>query len=255
MQWMVLLINCSLLFLLGSLRCSENMSNLCRRFEFSIPKDLLLENVVSAEAWIYKNNNIIRAYQVREDNLQNTMSVDELNHIGIEKIGSFWSKYAVFRDSIYKNKKSENILTIEVVDDRNDIKIPFLVLVSEVSKAKNRQKRSSTCAGNSPSCCKETFHLSFKEIGWDDWILHPEGYDANFCRGSCLNDLSTLRFHHSEVLLRFIQDNKDTAEEKGISMCCTPSVMSPLMIVYRTDENIIYQKSIENMQVEACNCA
>ncbi len=65
-----------------------------------------------------------------------------------------------------------------------------------------RMKRSVDCNGNSSACCRESFHVNFttigKEledlkvshlhlfcllIGWDNWILQPIGYYANYCKG------------------------------------------------------------------------
>lgn len=50
----------------------------------------------------------------------------------------------------------------------------------------NRKKRSVDCdaAGNSSSCCRESFYVNFTTIGWDNWILQPPGYHASFCKGN-----------------------------------------------------------------------
>lgn len=34
-------------------------------------------------------------------------------------------------------------------------------------------------------CCRDELYINFEDIGWNDWILHPNGYHAYFCRGSC----------------------------------------------------------------------
>lgn len=48
-----------------------------------------------------------------------------------------------------------------------------------------RSKRSVDCdaGGNSSSCCRESFYVNFTHIGWDNWIIQPAGYYANFCKG------------------------------------------------------------------------
>ena len=53
--------------------------------------------------------------------------------------------------------------------------------------AKSRKKRSTSpiCSSSITECCRESLYISFKDLGWDDWILAPEGFHAFYCRGSC----------------------------------------------------------------------
>lgn len=70
----------------------------------------------------------------------------------------------------------------------NDLK-PFLVIYTHTQQRRTlshrRQKRSANCEPGLNECCRENFYISFAEIGWDDWIIKPEGYNAYFCKGSC----------------------------------------------------------------------
>lgn len=66
----------------------------------------------------------------------------------------------------------------------NDYK-PFIVVNTHPSRKIKRQRRSINCSPGVTECCREKLYISFEEIGWNDWILHPPGYDAYFCRGSC----------------------------------------------------------------------
>lgn len=67
---------------------------------------------------------------------------------------------------------------------------PFLVIYTHSQQRKSwthrRQKRSATCRPGVNECCKESLYISFADIGWSDWIVKPERYDAYFCRGSCM---------------------------------------------------------------------
>lgn len=62
---------------------------------------------------------------------------------------------------------------------------PFLVIHTAPLPQRNRPKRNSNCLPNMKECCRDDLYISFEEIGWSDWILHPNGYRAYFCRGSC----------------------------------------------------------------------
>lgn len=62
---------------------------------------------------------------------------------------------------------------------------PFIVVNTTSSQTIKRQRRSINCSPGISECCRDKLYISFAEIGWNDWILHPAGYDAYFCRGSC----------------------------------------------------------------------
>lgn len=62
---------------------------------------------------------------------------------------------------------------------------PFLVIHTSPLPQKNRPKRNSNCLPEMKECCRDELYINFEDIGWSDWILHPNGYHAYFCRGSC----------------------------------------------------------------------
>lgn len=62
---------------------------------------------------------------------------------------------------------------------------PFLVIHTEPLPQRNRPKRHSNCLPEMTECCRDELYINFRDIGWSDWILHPSGYHAYFCRGSC----------------------------------------------------------------------
>lgn len=62
---------------------------------------------------------------------------------------------------------------------------PFLVMHTSPLPQKNRPKRNSNCLPEMKECCRDELYINFDDIGWSDWILHPSGYHAYFCRGSC----------------------------------------------------------------------
>lgn len=44
-------------------------------------------------------------------------------------------------------------------------------------------------------CIKKTLTVDFAEIGWDEWIISPKSFEANYCSGGCpfpLNKVSNL---------------------------------------------------------------
>lgn len=53
---------------------------------------------------------------------------------------------------------------------------PFLVIHTDQNTVKRVRRRAIDCsedAGN--ECCKQKFYVSFKALGWDDWVIAPQG--------------------------------------------------------------------------------
>ncbi len=60
-------------------------------------------------------------------------------------------------------------------------------LCSRMGKARRRTRRSTRndCEADQKQCCRDTLRVNFAEIGWDDWVMQPEWYDAHYCKGTC----------------------------------------------------------------------
>ena len=41
-----------------------------------------------------------------------------------------------------------------------------------------------------PTCQRSDFFIHFSDLGWNNWILSPSGYEAGRCTGHCRAPLS-----------------------------------------------------------------
>lgn len=66
---------------------------------------------------------------------------------------------------------------------------PYLVInthsQNRMVQQRRRHVRQTNCTPGLNECCRESLYVSFEEIGWNDWIIRPAGYNAYFCKGSC----------------------------------------------------------------------
>lgn len=65
---------------------------------------------------------------------------------------------------------------------------PFLMIYTHTQnriEKGHRRKRSANCEPGTNDCCRESLYINFADIGWNDWIILPSGYNAYFCKGSC----------------------------------------------------------------------
>ena len=140
--------------------------------------------------------------------------------------------------------------TSQLISSRGRLR-PFLVIEFEKSRKLNRKKRNAPidCEGPRPTaCCRQSFYVNFTKIGWD-WIILPEGFHANFCEGSCESPISLL-YGYSLILQEMNRKNLTP-----IPMCCTPSKMSALSILYFDYHEHIIKTDVSDMRVDECGCS
>ncbi|RWS00699.1 Inhibin beta B chain-like protein, partial [Dinothrombium tinctorium] len=129
---------------------------------------------------------------------------------------------------------------------------PFLVIKTK-SKVKQKFKRQTTTCDNKKECCKQELYISFNEIGWDDWIIAPDGFYANYCSGNCSNLLARpdkLPNIHSMAL----DDYRKNKTLTSFTSCCAPTQYSAISIIYYDSPQNVIKKNFSNMVVEKCGC-
>ena len=131
---------------------------------------------------------------------------------------------------------------------------PFLVIDTEPIQTHRVRRRALDCTAlNSQHCCRQQLRISFKELGWDKWILAPSGYDANYCTGECSVFNRTpdqMAHYHSFILEEF---RKVTPLEDMIP-CCAPSKWSSTSLIYFDEDLNIIKRDLPKMVVEECGC-
>ncbi|XP_053323286.1 inhibin beta A chain [Spea bombifrons] len=144
-------------------------------------------------------------------------------------------------------------------EEREQSHRPFLMIVARQTDEHphRRRKRGLECDGKVSNCCKKQFFVSFKDIGWSDWIIAPSGYHANYCEGDCPSHIagtsgSSLSFH-STVINQYRM--RGHSPFNSIKSCCVPSKLRAMSMLYYDDGQNIIKKDIQNMIVEECGCS
>ncbi|XP_068127381.1 growth/differentiation factor 3-like [Hyperolius riggenbachi] len=118
----------------------------------------------------------------------------------------------------------------------------------------SRNKRSSTKHHFAASniCKKRRLYIEFREIGWENWVIAPRGYMANYCHGECPYPLVELLNGSNHAILQTLVHSIEP-EETPLP-CCAPTKMSPLsMLFYDNDDNVVL-RHYESMAVDECGC-
>ncbi|XP_030909146.2 inhibin beta C chain [Melopsittacus undulatus] len=131
---------------------------------------------------------------------------------------------------------------------------PFVAAQARARTPHRLQRRSIDCSRDSKMCCRQEFFVDFKEIGWEDWIIQPEGYHMNYCTGLCPLHMAGIpglaASFHTAVLNLIKANNADAA----VDSCCVPTQRRPLSLLYYDRDSNIVKTDIPDMIVDACGC-
>lgn len=130
---------------------------------------------------------------------------------------------------------------------------PFLVLRAAPPTARRVRRRALDCGPDARNqCCKQRFYVSFRALGWDDWIIAPHGYFANYCRGDCGTNRTpdTFLTYYSHVL----DEYRRLDRLAGLRPCCAPLKFSSMSLIYFGPDSNIIKRDLPKMVVDECGC-
>ncbi|XP_063035293.1 inhibin beta C chain-like [Melospiza melodia melodia] len=131
---------------------------------------------------------------------------------------------------------------------------PFVVAKARSRAAHRVRRRGVDCGAEPRMCCRREFFVDFKEIGWEDWIIQPEGYHMNYCSGLCPLHMAGVpglaASFHTAVLNRV----KAASAAAAVDSCCVPTRRRPLSLLYYDRDGNIVKTDIPDMIVDACGC-
>ena len=89
-------------------------------------------------------------------------------------------------------------------------------------------------------------------MGWNDWIVAPPGYNAQFCHGDCPFPLAD---HLNATNHAIVQTMVNSVDPSAVPRsCCVPTELSPISMLYLDEYEKVVLKNYENMVVEGCGC-
>ncbi|XP_047424214.1 bone morphogenetic protein 6 isoform X3 [Mugil cephalus] len=102
------------------------------------------------------------------------------------------------------------------------------------------------------ACRRHELYVSFRELGWQDWIIAPEGYPANYCDGECSFPLNA---HMNATNHAIVQTLVHLMNPENVPKpCCAPTKLHAISVLYFDDNSNVILKKYKNMVVRACGC-
>lgn len=131
-------------------------------------------------------------------------------------------------------------------------KMPFLVATTR-AKGSERARRSavpwspaalsllqrpSTDLAAHTNCRRASLNISFEELGWDKWIVHPSSFVFHYCHGSCA-------------------EGHGLSHRLGVQLCCAalPGTMRSLRVRTTSDGGYSFKyETVPNILAQDCTC-
>uniref|UniRef100_A0A8C3QF89 TGF-beta family profile domain-containing protein n=1 Tax=Cyanoderma ruficeps TaxID=181631 RepID=A0A8C3QF89_9PASS len=245
-------------------------SSLGLQFQFSQAQDQDIR-ILQAQLWLYlrvsRANLTLRIFLAGEAGAAAGGNRTLLGERRLSAAGSGWRSFPLLPapQSFLGGQSRTLRLELESRGDGRDVTAlinaswshqPFLVAKVKVKEPEHHvAKRSLRCSQNSNLCCRRDYYVDFRDIGWNDWIIKPEGYQINYCVGQCpLHVAGSPGMASSFHTAVFNLVKANNIQASGHS-CCVPTRRRPLSILYFDRNSNIVKTDIPDMIVDACGCS
>ncbi|KFQ04659.1 Bone morphogenetic protein 7, partial [Leptosomus discolor] len=103
------------------------------------------------------------------------------------------------------------------------------------------------------ACHRRELYVDFRAIGWSGWIIYPSGYNAFYCRGSCLFPLGEGLNATNHATVQSIVHTLKLSQDIS-TPCCVPDELKSLNLLYFDDKENVVLKNYKGMVATRCGC-
>ncbi|XP_033124543.1 bone morphogenetic protein 2-B-like [Anneissia japonica] len=119
--------------------------------------------------------------------------------------------------------------------------------------ARENHKGKTRRSQRSGPCSLQPMYVDFNVIGWSDWIISPEGYNANRCDGKCAFPLTSLVNPSNHASVQSLINTLNLGSNVG-EPCCVPNETEHITLLYYTDDDNVVLKHFDGMIAKSCGC-
>ncbi|NP_001095263.1 bone morphogenetic protein 4 precursor [Xenopus laevis] len=100
-------------------------------------------------------------------------------------------------------------------------------------------------------CRRHSLYVDFSDVGWNDWIVAPPGYQAFYCHGDCPFPLADHLNSTNHAIVQTLVNSVNSSIPKA---CCVPTELSAISMLYLDEYDKVVLKNYQEMVVEGCGC-
>nr|ACN94671.1 GA22099 [Drosophila miranda] len=122
----------------------------------------------------------------------------------------------------------------------------------EGGRNRRHQRRPARRKNHEETCRRHSLYVDFADVGWDDWIVAPPGYDAYYCHGKCPFPLADHFNSTNHAVVQTLVNNLNPG--KVPKACCVPTQLDSVAMLYLNDQSTVVLKNYQEMTVVGCGC-
>ncbi|XP_021129953.3 bone morphogenetic protein 2 [Anas platyrhynchos] len=131
---------------------------------------------------------------------------------------------------------------------------PQIIENSNASRSRGpRAAAVSSTKSHVTACHRRELYVDFHAIGWSGWIIYPSGYNAFYCRGSCLFPLGESQNATNHATVQSIVHTLKLSQDVS-TPCCVPDELKSLNLLYFDDKENVVLKNYKDMVATRCGC-
>uniref|UniRef100_A0A182WT22 Protein decapentaplegic n=1 Tax=Anopheles quadriannulatus TaxID=34691 RepID=A0A182WT22_ANOQN len=142
-------------------------------------------------------------------------------------------------------------LLFTYTDDGRHKQRPIRDAISSANRARRASAKRSSRRKNE-LCQRKPLYVDFSDVGWNDWIVAPPGYEAYYCQGDCRFPIADhLNTTNHAIVQTLVNSYNPTLAPKA---CCVPTQLSSISMLYLNEQNKVVLKNYQDMTVVGCGC-
>ncbi|KFV50552.1 Bone morphogenetic protein 7, partial [Tyto alba] len=179
-------------------------------------------------------------------------------HVFDNRIEHNLVKFAKSQGTLQESRNALLVLFTNSNKQRNDgLHVPHETQIIESSNASvSRRPRAAaipSAKSQVTACHRRELYVDFRAIGWSGWIIYPSGYNAFYCRGSCLFPLGESQNATNHATVQSIVHTLKLSEDVS-TPCCVPDELKSLNLLYFDDKENVVLKNYKDMVATRCGC-
>ncbi|GAB6027765.1 Bone morphoproteintic protein 4 [Chamberlinius hualienensis] len=120
------------------------------------------------------------------------------------------------------------------------------------SRQRNSRRNLKDSRSGNGICKRHFMYVDFADVGWNDWIVAPPGYQAYYCDGECKFPLPDhLNATNHAIVQTLVHSVNPSSVPKA---CCVPTQLSAVSMLYLDEYDKVVLKNYQDMVVEGCGC-
>ncbi|KFP18651.1 Bone morphogenetic protein 7, partial [Egretta garzetta] len=149
-------------------------------------------------------------------------------------------------------QESRNALLVLFTNSNKRRSSSFVPSPTSMSR---RPRAAAVPSANSQvtACHRRELYVDFRAIGWSGWIIYPSGYNAFYCRGSCLFPLGESLNATNHATVQSIVHTLKLSQDVS-TPCCVPDELKSLNLLYFDDKENVVLKNYKDMVATRCGC-